>query len=142
MKSIVNFTYFKLKTILQFILLVFNFIDLNKITFLSIFIVISSFYILLGKIISVGSNWILNGAIGLADNLFTIGYSQGVLDGYSTSSPYFPFVALIAYLVKFISAKYQVEILLFIAVISIYGLYSVLFFYYQRLGGSRFSLHF
>jgi len=134
--------FFELKKIVHFLLLGFNFLKKNQIIFLSIFIILSSFYILLGNVLANGSNWVLNGQIALGDQLFAVGYSQGMADEYVTSTPYFPFVAFIAYLIKLISTNYQVEILLFIAVILIFALYSILFIDYKRLKGEQGFLEF
>jgi hypothetical protein len=80
-----------------------------------------------------GGRWDLLEAIAMADRWPHFGYTLGEIDRYSTSSPYFPGVALLAVLVKFLVGRYDIECLLFLASFFLVLLLCMTFIIYKKL---------
>jgi hypothetical protein len=83
-----------------------------------------------------GGRWDLYEPIAMADRWpDRFGYSQGVVDQFMASTPYFPGVSFLALVFPF--KTYQVEVLLLIACSCVLILHGLLFFIYQKIGGKR-----
>lgn len=86
--------------------------------------------------IAKGGRWDLYEAIAMADQLSgQFGYSQGSIDWFKPSTPYFPGVSFLAALTRTFGG-YQVEMLLFAASACVVFLLYLLFFLYRSGGGS------
>lgn len=103
--------------------------------FIHFFIAISSFYILFLMSLAKGGRWDMYEPIAVADRFFSQAYSMGRNDNFIPSTPYYPAVSIIAFIVNFISSKYQVEIMLFVSVGLIFVLLYILHKFFKEIGG-------
>lgn len=84
-----------------------------------------------------GGRWDLYEAIAMADRWpDRFGYTEGVVDLFYPSTPYFPGVSLLAICLTPLG-EYQVNVLLLIAIACVPVLHWFLFFVYKKIGGVR-----
>jgi hypothetical protein len=84
-----------------------------------------------------GGRWPLYQAIAMADRWGTLsfGYSQGTVDGFMPSTPYFPGVSFLAIVARRLTPEHDLMLLLALASLSVPVLLIALASVYNRLGG-------